>query len=68
MVSISSTFYERQLRQYFWAKKFQSQNITSEKLRKVLFYKKFELKMLMKSTPGVPLFSLLPRPDKGTPI
>jgi len=37
LVSISSTFHARLARllhQYFWAKKFQSQNLTREKLRK----------------------------------
>jgi len=51
-VSISSTFYLRLLRQYFYTKKFQSQNVTREKLRKALFYQKFSSKMLMKLTPG----------------
>jgi len=41
MVAISSTFYERLLRQYFCAKKLQSQKVTREKLRKALLYEKF---------------------------
>jgi len=51
-VSISATFYAQLLRQYFCAKIFQIQNVTGEKLRKALLYKKFEHKMLMKLTPG----------------
>jgi hypothetical protein len=47
-VSISSTFYTQLLRQYFDAKKLQSQNITREKLHKTLLYEKFACKMLMK--------------------
>jgi hypothetical protein len=50
--SISSTFYARFFNQYPFAKKSQSQNVTREKLRKALSYKKFAHKMLMKSTPG----------------
>jgi len=47
-VSISSTFYEHLLRQYFYAnisapKKLQSQYVTREKLRKALLYKKLLL-------------------------
>ncbi len=38
---------------YFGAKKSLSQNLTREKLHKVLLYKKCACKMLMKLTPGV---------------
>jgi len=51
-VSISSTFYAGLLYQYFCTKKLQSQNLTREKLRKALLYKKFAHKMLMKLTQG----------------
>jgi len=44
----SSTFHTHLLQQYFCGKKFQSQNVTREKLRKALSHKKFERKMLMK--------------------
>jgi len=47
-VSISSTFNARLLRQYFCAKKLQSQNVTREKLHEAILYKKFARKMLMK--------------------
>jgi hypothetical protein len=46
------------LRQYFRAKKIQSQNVTREKLRKALSYKKFAHKMLMKLTPAVKAMSV----------
>jgi len=52
LVSISSTFYAPHLRQYFSAKKFQSQNIIRETLGKALSFEKFAHKMLMKLTPG----------------
>jgi len=39
-VSISSTFEVQLLRQYFSAKKLQSQKVNKEKLRKALSYKK----------------------------
>jgi len=51
-VSISSTFFEQLLRQYFCAKKLPSQNITREKMHNLLLYKKFVHKMLMKLRPG----------------
>jgi hypothetical protein len=51
--SISSTFYEQLLRQYFCARKLQSQTVTREKLCKTLLYEKDKLKMLMKLTPRV---------------
>jgi len=57
LVSISSTFFASFvpifLSQYFWAKKLQSQNVTREKLRKALSYKKICVfyKMLMKLSP-----------------
>jgi len=46
-------------RQYFFAKKLQSQNLTIEKLRKALLYEKLVSKMLMKLTPDgvIPCFS-----------
>jgi hypothetical protein len=51
LLSISSTFYEQLLLQYFGAKKCQSQTVTREKLPKILLYKKGARKMLMKLTP-----------------
>ncbi len=45
--SISTTFYARLFRQYFCAKKLQSQ-----KLRKALLYEKHARKLMMKSTPA----------------
>jgi hypothetical protein len=51
--SISSTIYEQLLRQYFFAKKLQSQIVTREKLHKTLLNKKVEHKMLLKLTPGL---------------
>jgi len=50
--SISSTCYTRLLLTYFCAKKIQSLNVTREKLREALLYKKFANKMLMKLTAG----------------
>jgi len=52
LVSISSTFYAHLFCQYFFAKKLQSQNVTSEKLLKAFSYEKFEQTMLMKLTIG----------------
>jgi len=49
--SISSTFYTLLLRQYFCTKRLQSQNVTREKLREALLYKKLARKMLMKLIP-----------------
>jgi len=37
----------------------QSQNVTREKLRQALLYKKFNCKMLMKLTPGVNFINIL---------
>jgi len=48
---MSSIFYKQLLRQYSFAKKLQSQNVSREKLRKALLYKKGARKMLMKLTP-----------------
>jgi hypothetical protein len=48
---ISSTFFEQLLRQYSLAKKFQSQTVIREKLRKILLYEKGAHKILMKLTP-----------------
>jgi len=49
--SISLAFYEQLLCRYSLAKKFQSQNVSRGKLRKLLLYKKVFSKMLMKLTP-----------------
>jgi len=49
LVSIPSTFYEKLLRQYSFAKKLQSQTVIREKPLEA--YKKFQRKMLMKLTP-----------------
>jgi hypothetical protein len=43
----------RLLRQYFCAKKLQSQNVTREKLLEALLGKRFEHRMLMKLTPRI---------------
>jgi len=45
--SISSTFYEQLLRQYFCARKLQSQTVTREKLCKTLLYEKDKFKQLL---------------------
>jgi len=42
--SISSTFYEQLLRQYFCTKKLKSQIVTREKQQKTLLYKKLIVK------------------------
>ncbi len=57
--SISSSFYKQLLRQYFCAKKLQSQTMTREKLRKAHLYKKVMCKMLMALTPGVDFINVL---------
>jgi hypothetical protein len=54
-----STFYARIVRQYFFTKKFQTQNVSREKLRKALSYEKFAIKMLMKLTEGVDFNNIL---------
>ncbi len=54
-----STFYARIFRQYFFTKKFQTQNVSREKLRKALSYEKFAIKMLMKLTEGVDFSNIL---------
>jgi hypothetical protein len=46
----------RLLRQYFCAKKLQSQNIAKEKMPQILLYQKFVRKMLIKLTPVCNLF------------
>ncbi len=51
--SISSTIYAHLLRRYFAIKKFQSKNITREKLRKALSYKKIVCKMVVILIPGL---------------
>jgi len=48
--SISSTFYEQLLRQYFCTKKLKSQIVTREKQQKTLV-QKIDSKMLKKLTP-----------------
>jgi len=57
--SISSTFYEQLMRQYFCAKKLQSPTVIREKQRKALLYKKGLSKMLMKLTPVVNFIDIL---------
>ncbi len=57
-VSMSPTFYPLFFVQYFCATKLQSQNVTIEKLRKALSYKKFSCKMLIKLTQGVNLINI----------
>ncbi len=51
MVSISPTFYEQLLRQNPFAKKLQTQIVSTEKLFKKLLYEKAARKMLVKLTP-----------------
>jgi len=41
---VSSIFYEQLFHPYFGAKKFQSQTVTREKLRKTLLFKKSRVK------------------------
>jgi len=43
-VSISSTYSAQLLRQYFCAKKLQSQNVTKEKLLEALLYENLNVK------------------------
>jgi hypothetical protein len=50
-VSISPTFYEQLLRQNPFAKKLQTQIVSTEKLFKKLSYEKAAHKMLVKLTP-----------------
>jgi len=54
VLSISSTFYEQLLGQYFCAKKLQSQTVIREKHFKTLLFKKAAHKLLMKLTPPLP--------------
>jgi len=56
--SISSTFYVWLFRRYFGAKKFQSRNVTREKMLNLLLYEKCALKILMKLTLGLIFFWL----------
>jgi len=49
-VSISSTFFAQIFQQYFGTKKLQSPNLTREKLCEALLYKKYDRKILIKST------------------
>jgi hypothetical protein len=49
---ISPTFYEQLLRQNPFAKNLQTQIVSTLKLRKKLFYKKADPKILLKLTPG----------------
>jgi hypothetical protein len=49
--SISSTFFEQLLRQYYFAKKLETQTAIREKLCRTLSYEKGKRKMLMKLTP-----------------
>ncbi len=56
---VSISFYAFLLCQYFCAKKIHSQNITREKLREALWYKKFLGKMFMMFSPGVNFTNIL---------
>jgi len=58
-VSTSPTFIKQLFHKYFWAKKIQSQNVTREKLREALLYKKISNIMLMKWTLGVNFTNIL---------
>ncbi len=51
-MSISPTFYEQLLRLNPFAKKLQTQIVSTEKLRKKLTYAKAARKILVKLTPG----------------
>ncbi len=55
--SISSAVYKLLLHQYSSAKQLQSQTVTREKLRKTLWNKEVEHKMLMKLTPDLTILS-----------
>ncbi len=47
-------FHQQQfMQQYSFGKKLQSQNVSSEKLRKTLLYEKTDYKMFVKLTPDV---------------
>ena len=50
--SISPMFYEQLLGQYSFAKRIQSQTVSTKKLLKTLAYEKAGGKMLLKLTPG----------------
>ncbi len=50
--SISPTLYARLFRQYFYAKKVQTLNLSTKKFLAKLSYKKAARKMLVKSTPA----------------
>jgi hypothetical protein len=52
-MSILATFYEQLLNQNPFAKKLQTQIVSTEKLRKKLLYKKASRKILVKLTTGV---------------
>jgi hypothetical protein len=54
-VSISPTFYEQLLRQNPFAKKLQTQIVSTLKVRKELWYEKAACKILVKLT-GIPKF------------
>ncbi len=55
-MSISPTFYEQLLRQNPFAKKLQTQIVSTQKLRKKLSYEKAGRKMIMKLPPGIQMF------------
>jgi hypothetical protein len=57
-MSISPTFYEQRLRKYPFAKKLQTQIVSTLKLYTKLSYKKLLVKCWLKLTPG-PSFQLL---------
>jgi hypothetical protein len=58
-VSISPTFYEQLLRQNPFAKKIQTQIVSTYKVRKELWYEKAACKMLVKLTVIPKLFAQL---------
>jgi hypothetical protein len=58
-VSISPTFYEQLLRQDPFAKKLQTQIVSTQKLRKELWYEKAAHKILVKLTVIPKLFTQL---------
>jgi len=54
LLSISPTFYEQLLRQNPFAKKLQTQIVSTSKLHKKFLYEKVARKKLVKLTPGQP--------------
>jgi hypothetical protein len=68
-VPISPTFYEQLLCQNPFAKKLQTQIVSTQKLHKTLSYKKAAHKIMVKLTPGIHAFiqsaSFLPKSSTG---